>query len=506
MIGPIPGIVISAVSSFSRALVRSLLSSPSIFSSRPSIRSISSLPSSTTASGGAESPSSSNPTSCVIFGPALRSNNSELGQVTPKGIDGLRALTHQQVTGAKEHPLRLLCLGLDRHEAFFRGKKEEEEPIILLPWSRVELTTFRRCAALDRPMNRLNRILRGSPDHLARFSDETAMDTRTTDHQKVPVYATVRDEAPIDWYDDLLTRFPNAPEVKSHQVLANFESLPGDTRKRLWRGLGDATIHISDPRPHLGRLDETCLKRCDMRFETLVRRVQERNGKAASQIRQSLHRLIGQRMLMESLGDRLSRILQIAERRPYLDQVPPEEDPINLINRLQRPRKSIITVISEYTARSSAAFAPAYERATTYGGEADHGRFWFGLDSTDLVLRGTLKPLEDGHAFDCGNARLTNTLENKRRRMVERLTRNSLFARHSLGPRDMPAFLDMDSRVNKRIQAADIAAGFARHVLRREGLPGVIKRWRKVYYNGSRLTEDNLESVLRFWSTVDTKI
>ena len=163
-------------------------------------------------------------------------------------------------------------------------------------------------------------------------------------------------------------------------------------------------------------------------------------------------------------------------------------------------------MISEYTARSSAAFAPAYERATTYGGEADHGRFWFGLDSTDLVLRGTLKPLEDGHAFDCGNARLTNTLENKRRRMVERLTRNSLFARHSLGPRDMPAFLDMDSRVNKRIQAADIAAGFARHVLRREGLPGVIKRWRKVYYNGSRLTEDNLESVLRFWSTVDTKI
>ena len=52
---------------FSRARARSLLSSPSIFSSRPSIRSSSRLPRSTTASGRAESPSSSTPTSCVIL-------------------------------------------------------------------------------------------------------------------------------------------------------------------------------------------------------------------------------------------------------------------------------------------------------------------------------------------------------------------------------------------------------------------------------------------------------
>ena len=53
-------------------------------------------------------------------GPALRSNNAVLGQVTPKRIDRLRALAHQQVTGAKEHPLRLLRLGLDRHEVHGR--------------------------------------------------------------------------------------------------------------------------------------------------------------------------------------------------------------------------------------------------------------------------------------------------------------------------------------------------------------------------------------------------
>ena len=33
--------------------------------------------------------------------------------------------------------------------------------------------------------------LRGRPEHLARFSDETAPDTWTTGRRKVPVYATV---------------------------------------------------------------------------------------------------------------------------------------------------------------------------------------------------------------------------------------------------------------------------------------------------------------------------
>ena len=67
VIGPIPGIVISrAVSSPSRALARISRSSPSIFSSSSSIRSSNSLPSSTTASGRPQSPSSSTPASCLI--------------------------------------------------------------------------------------------------------------------------------------------------------------------------------------------------------------------------------------------------------------------------------------------------------------------------------------------------------------------------------------------------------------------------------------------------------
>ena len=53
--------------------------------------------------------------------PGLRSDHAVLGQVTPKRIDRLRALPHQEVARAKEHPLRLLRLALDRHEVHGRS-------------------------------------------------------------------------------------------------------------------------------------------------------------------------------------------------------------------------------------------------------------------------------------------------------------------------------------------------------------------------------------------------
>ena len=110
--------------------------------------------------------------------------------------------------------------------------------------------------------------------------------------------------------------------------------------------------------------------------------------------------------------------------------------------------------------------------------------------------------MEDGHSFDAGNERLTRILDGTRRSMVKQLTRNTVFTMRSREPSDVLAFVDMDSRADKRIQPADIAAGLARHVLGQESPVGLIRRWAKVYYNGSRLTENNLEPVLQFWSRV----
>ena len=43
-----------------------------------------------------------------------------LGQVPAQGVDALRALAHQEITGAEHDAVRLLLLALHRHEAHAR--------------------------------------------------------------------------------------------------------------------------------------------------------------------------------------------------------------------------------------------------------------------------------------------------------------------------------------------------------------------------------------------------
>ena len=60
---------------------------------------------------------------------------------------------------------------------------------------------------------------------------------------------------------------------------------------------------------------------------------------------------------------------------------------------------SIVRRVVEYSAKGSAAFAEAHEHATTPQDGFELRQFWAGTNSSDLVLRGTLKELEDGHGY-----------------------------------------------------------------------------------------------------------
>lgn len=91
----------------------------------------------------------------------------------------------------------------------------------------------------------------------------------------------------------------------------------------------------------------------------------ESNRVASSQVFEPLLSLIAEQILRDSFGQQLSRMLQIAEKRAWFSQRPVEEDLGDVIRKLQRPGKSIIALASEYSARSSATFAPAFEKATT---------------------------------------------------------------------------------------------------------------------------------------------
>ena len=67
--------------------------------------------------------------------------------MTPKRIDRLRALAHQEVARAKEHPLRLLRLGLVRHEVHGRSLRRFRDRLRV---SRVVLVALDEGLHIDR--------------------------------------------------------------------------------------------------------------------------------------------------------------------------------------------------------------------------------------------------------------------------------------------------------------------------------------------------------------------
>ena len=344
--------------------------------------------------------------------------------------------------------------------------------------------------------------LRGDPKQLSRFTDETSLDTRKTRGLKVPVYATVPLDSTVGWYHDLRAHFPNvAGEVKSAHVLAGFEDLPSDLRERVWKGLRAVGIHISDPRPYVDVLDESIRSVSGRPFrEDELRDSAKRGNWAAKYLLEMREKHVVHLMLSSSVEVQLRRVVTGAVRRSAVfsrrDRAlvdPRSED-------FKGGNASLIRKVAEYTARGSAAFAAAHERAVTYNGELEYGRrFWMGPDSSDLILRGALKELEDGHAFDRSDAKVIGRLEMQRRKMVEQLVDTAFYALHGSSCAD-DAFIEVESTADSRVQAADVAAGLARHVFEREGLPRLVERWDTVYYNGVRVTERNLDATVRLWS------
>ena len=346
--------------------------------------------------------------------------------------------------------------------------------------------------------------LRGRPDQPARFSDETSPDSRQTGGQKVPVYATVARDTPIGWYHDLVAYFPDASgEVKSSRILRGFEDLPSNIQARVWKGLREVAIHVSDPRPYLGFFDGAFEEGLGRKFperELMERR--KRGDKVATYLLEERERRTAQTMLYDSVERRLRDMVRSAADRSMV--APPWDSELQdpSADDFKKGKASVLRQVAEYTAKGSAAFAPAHERATTHLDEEKFQRFWTGPDSADLINRGTLKELEDGHAFDRGNAKSVAALEKDRRAMVEHLLGTGFYTLDDAAPREGQGLIEMDSKEDARIQAADVAAGMARQILVRDGMQGLVKRWDSVHYNGSRITENNLEETMRFWSRV----
>jgi hypothetical protein len=153
--------------------------------------------------------------------------------------------------------------------------------------------------------------------------------------------------------------------------------------------------------------------------------------------------------------------------------------------------KSLIRDTTSWSAKSSAAFHSALDAAAFP--IADSCGSYRYVDGD--VLRGRMaSELLPVHAFDAGNQKHLDLLEEKRSEVLHELAAHDRV--YGLITR-RPGIVSVESKESFYVQAADIAAGIASHIYATDGLVGVVDRFEYVTYNGVRVSRSGAEEEMR---------
>lgn len=335
------------------------------------------------------------------------------------------------------------------------------------------------------------------------FTDGSSPDTRATG-TKVCIEAQVNRDLSLDWYYRVIQLFPDVQgELKSNEVAERFHNFPPETRTAIWRGLRRVRIHIVDPRPHQHRLNNILRKIWkNIQAPNLLAQALREDSSQAKQIAATMRDMVADSILRDSTAVRVQHLA-----RAYKDPFGANEidDTVKhyfarrdsasrrfiSTNEFRHP-KSLIHDTASWSAKSSAAFHSVLDTEMDCGEE----RFADG----SFVRRKMAKELLSVHAFDEGNQRHLDLLEQKRRELLEELEEPDYF--YGLRP-ELRGIVPAESRQSFYVQAADIAAGIASHIFVSGGLIDVIERFEYVTYNGLRISRADAEEEMRMLRVTD---
>lgn len=340
-------------------------------------------------------------------------------------------------------------------------------------------------------MDRL--LLPGDPDFKT-YSDDTKVDSRLVDRARLPIYASIDRDDPLDWFHTLRSHVPDAPdEVKSSHVLDLLDDLPTQLQRKIWNGLQAVRIAIVDPRAYADVWRELWRSHVGADFPEQELEYRAAKGdKLAQRLLEDYIGFISQAVVDDSLPARLDSIASVAASgliypggsRPTL---PP---PTPVAERLGEASKSVRQLLRravDYSAKSAPAYSEAYARAMSP--ELVDPRHEPFTTPGRIIARRALKGLRASHAFDRGDSKMVTKLAQQRDRLARRLRSVDMGWG---GPARVGVLAELDSANSYRVQAADIAAGIARQAYERGGLVEVIRLFNRVLLNGSVRTLKNL--------------
>jgi hypothetical protein len=321
------------------------------------------------------------------------------------------------------------------------------------------------------------------------FNDDSSPDTRLTSNLKVSVDAQVIPGSSLAWYYDLLSACgPTSGELKSSVVWEKFRDRPSEEQQRIWNGLSKVRIHIVDPRPYKETADNilrAVMKRHDA--PELVSQGRKEGKPEASFLNQSLTRFAAQQIVDDSSAGRAHSLAYYAADM-LIGSV--DVGPVIDVGSFGSDTKPLLRQATQWAAKSAATFHEAVEIFMGVDEE-----FEFYRHAPDEFLRRKMKArILDKHAFDKGDAKQIERLENARDKVLDVL---QTFGASPFDPRPMTSaarrHVEVDSSGSFLVQAADIAAGFASKLLEMGGLIRVVMIFEYVTHNGARLTQADAE-------------
>lgn len=352
-------------------------------------------------------------------------------------------------------------------------------------------------------------ILNGD-DNAISFNDDGSPDSRRTGGTKVCINAQVDRALPLDWYFQLIALFPDLPgELKSKRIAETFRSLPPATQFRIWHSLSRVKIHIVDPRRHyawIRNIVRRSMKRPDAL--QLVDGIPMQGLPYPKMMGDYLREVVAERVLNDSAAMRLQSLAHILADPfggefdnsdvPWLRRREPE--PVVTVDAFGN-RRDVVRQAVQWSAKSSAVFHAAVDAALSaedYAADVASCRFFVG----ERPLRRMAQHLTPVHAFDVGNRKQLDLLEQTRLSLLDDMVKGDRVCRLLL--RLQKGFVEVESRESYYVQAADFAAGIASDIYASsEGLRGVVARFEHVTYNGARVSLADAEEETKLQNVIE---
>ena len=326
------------------------------------------------------------------------------------------------------------------------------------------------------------------PDAIS-FTDETSRENKEKTTRRVWTHAQVSKFDTLAWFKEFRGLYPEIDgELKSSQVVNNFEKLPRDVKLRVSSGIRNARIHIVDTFAYEAEYKQILrgIYKCD-NYEKMLQTSE--NQVLTKAVITRMEDFVAESILLDSPAQRLERSLQarrlggygyysaLAEQEQYRKELSTDLKPF------RKGKKKVYDTATKWVSKSGSVFADAVE----YAGHGFFGEY--------EARQHVAEMLNASHAFDDGDDSSIEWIKNQRDHFVT----NTVY--QTFGHLK-PLYGEIDSKLSPRTQAADIAARIAQRDYDEYGLEGVLNRFDYVTFNGERITERNVRERLDYWNGI----